>query len=210
MKEVRYVVVLTVIAAVSAALLSAVNMVTTGPIEAARQRKVVEGIKAVLPGFDNDPVTGKLVVDPDDALSPVVFPGFTGDKLIGAAVQVVDRNGYGGNITFMIGVVGDPESELKINGYKVLAHKETPGLGTKITSDEFRTKFLQTFDPSHECKVKKDGGQVHAISGATISSRAITNAANLAVKTFREQARNLKPVTASDKLAPQSAGGGNG
>ena len=63
-----------------------------------------------------------------------------------------------------------------INGYKVIDQKETPGLGTKVTESKFSEQFKGMNPGSNRFKVRQDGGEIDAVTSATISSRAIIDA----------------------------------
>ena len=81
------------------------------------------------------------------------------------------KDGYGGDITLMVGFKKDKKTVIS---YKVLAASETPGLGMKLKTPEFADQFKDkdgTF-----LKVKKDGGEIEAITSATITSRAVCRA----------------------------------
>ena len=66
----------------------------------------------------------------------------------------------------------------------VVDQKETPGLGTKITEEKFKSQFMGKNPSTFKLKVKKDGGDVDAITAATISSRAVCDAIERAYKAF--------------------------
>lgn len=68
----------------------------------------------------------------------------------------------------------------------VLEHKETPGLGTKMTEPSFKDQFVDKNPGNYELKVKKDGGPVDAITAATISSRAYCDAVQRAYNTLKK------------------------
>lgn len=87
--------------------------------------------------------------------------------------------GYGGVIETVVGV----SSSGNVSGVSVVRHSETPGLGANITGGEFQRRFVG-IPAGTEVKVKKDGGQVDAITGATVSSRAVANAVNEALRVF--------------------------
>ena len=81
------------------------------------------------------------------------------------------KDGYGGDITLMVGFKTDKKTVIS---YKVLAASETPGLGMKLKTPEFADQFKGKDGTS--LKVKKDGGEIEAITSATITSRAVCNA----------------------------------
>ena len=81
------------------------------------------------------------------------------------------KDGYGGDITLMVGFKTDKKTVIS---YKVLAAAETPGLGMKLKTPEFAGQFAGKDGTS--LKVKKDGGEIEAITSATITSRAVCKA----------------------------------
>ena len=81
------------------------------------------------------------------------------------------KDGYGGDITLMVGFKADKKTVIS---YKVLAASETPGLGMKLKTTEFAGQFAGK--DGSTLKVKKDGGEIEAITSATITSRAVCRA----------------------------------
>jgi len=162
MKEtLKLVAVLTIICAVSSALLAAVYTITMGPIMVALQVKTSEAAKAVMPP-DSPQITKQLI----DKTTFFVARAADG-KVAAVAVEGISKNGYGGYISLMVGLSADQ----KVVSYKVITANETPGLGTKISSEKFTAPlFGKPF--TSDWKVKKDGGEFDAITSATISSRA--------------------------------------
>lgn len=201
----RYVAVLVIICSVSAAVLATVYEVTKEPIAASRRQQTLDAIQTVLPTFDR-------VVDAeevrqalgDGAALPEIYPAFSGGVLIGAAIKVTDPGGYGGDVTYMVGVTADE----RISAIRLLAHKETPGLGTKLAEEPFAGQFRGLELPPGGLHVDKDGGPIQSITGATISSRTATNAAARAVEIYRAQAGALAGLgtpSASDEPSGQAA-----
>jgi electron transport complex protein RnfG len=215
-QEVRYVVVLTLIAAGAAALLAVVNQVTAGPIAEARRNKTLKALRQVLPAFDNEPdLEMRLVSDVDPQTLPAsqrdrlpqLYPARKAGELVGAAVRVTDPTGYGGDVTYMVGLQGDAAAPTVI-AYDVLSHKETPGLGTKLEGSSFQEQFRELAYPADgDLKVRKDGGTIDAITGATISSRTATQAVNQAVSLYRAQVADLSaaPAGSPEPPAPDAA-----
>ena len=89
----------------------------------------------------------------------------------GYAVEGRSAEGYGGDIVLMVGFAKDKKTVIS---YKVLQASETPGLGMKLSTPEFSSQFKGKDGTS--LKVKKDGGEIEAITSATITSRAVCNA----------------------------------
>ena len=90
------------------------------------------------------------------------------------------KDGYGGDITLMVGFKTDKKTVIS---YKVLAASETPGLGMKLKTPEFAGQFAGKDGTS--LKVKKDGGEIEAITSATITSRAVCRAIEDAQKKLK-------------------------
>lgn len=179
--------VLTGVTAISVALLAYVNELTKGPIAEANAKTLNEALKEVLPAFDNNPVTecdtvfsekdGKKVVD------FIIYPAKEGDKWIGTAVEAKSM-GFGGELKVLVGF----DAEGKIYNYSLLAHTETPGLGSKAADwfKEGNKGSIKGLNPGETpLTVSKDGGQVDAITASTITSRAFLNAVNAAYGAYK-------------------------
>ena len=169
MKILKLVLPLTIIAAICAAVLSLVNDITKAPIANIATLKANAAAKAVLP-------EGVQAIDAkeDPADNSIkVFVGYAdADRKViaGYAVPGVSGAGYGGDIKLMVGLTPDR----KIVSYQVLAANETPGLGAKLGDKGFAGQFAGKATAG--LKVKKDGGDIEAITGATITSRAVCGA----------------------------------
>ncbi|HHP7240034.1 MAG TPA: RnfABCDGE type electron transport complex subunit G [Cyclobacteriaceae bacterium] len=173
---------LVIVTAVAATALGFIYKVTEGPIEEARIQKQLRAIKTVLPAFGNDVLADQYKYGLDDEDSLVFYPASQAGESVGIAIKSFSDKGYSGRITVMVGM--SPEGT--INQVSVVEHKETPGLGSKMSGDKFASQFID-IDPSKvDLKVKKDGGSVDAISGATISSRAYAEAVMLAVDAYNK------------------------
>lgn len=163
-----------VITIVAGALLAWVHEITAAPVAEAAQRKQVEAIRAVLPEFDNDPTAQQVKWTPGSGGGPfTIFPAYIGDVFTGAAVEGYSPDGFSGKVRIMYGF----NAEGDITGYEVLSHAETPGLGAKM-NEWFRMdighRSVIGKNPSETSMyVTKDpGGEIDAITAATISSRA--------------------------------------
>ena len=158
------------ITSVVACCLAAVNGITAPKIEAARQEKAQKAIEAVLPG-GGEPV--EQYEDPTGMVSRVYA------SPAGYAMEVSPA-GFGGPITMMVGVSRDGE----VLGISVVSQTETAGLGAVAAArtsagEGFRSQFAGL---SGSLSVTKDGGTVDAITGATITSRAVTAGVNAALQ----------------------------
>ena len=173
--------VLTEVTMISVALLAYVNELTKGPIAEANAKALSEAVKAVVPGFDNDPIAEKRVQEMDGA-SFAIYPATKESQYIGAAVEAISM-GFGGELKVLVGF----DAQGNILDYSVLQHAETPGLGSKSV-DWFKKSNagdITGMNPGQgELTVSKDGGQVNAITASTITSRAFLAAVNKAYAAF--------------------------
>ncbi len=115
------------------------------------------------------------------------FVARKGGQLSAVAVEGRSKNGYGGEIVLMVGLSGDG----RLVNYQQLVASETPGLGSKIESDTFRKPLLGRA-LNADWRVKKDGGEVDAITAATISSRAALECIRDAIAKYQKAADALK------------------
>lgn len=176
---------LTGICVVAGAILAGVNQMTTEPIAASKAASLEAAIKAVTPEFDNKPAEESYMAATYDGDSLRIYPAKKGDELVGVAVESSTKKGFGGEIKVVVGF--DPDGKL-IN-YSVQKHSETPGLGSKM-QDWFRTdknkqSVIGRTLTEDGLKVSKDGGDVDAITAATISSRAFMDAINRAYSAYK-------------------------
>ena len=163
------VIVLTIICAISALALAYVYNITKEPIAKQKRLEMIKAIKSVLPkNVVNDPLKDKIKID-----GRTVYIGKdSAGKVVGVAFKCVSNEGYGGKIEIMLGLKKDGT----INAIQILSHSETPGLGAKIEQPWFKKQFEGRNLKNTKWKVKKDGGDIDQISGATISPRAVTKA----------------------------------
>ena len=166
------VLVLGVTCLVCSVLLGGAYALTKEPIDKAAAAKTEKAIAQVLPHFTEVQYNqeGRYYTATD------------GDAVVGYAIESTTV-GFGGNLTLMVGVTPDGV----VYNTSVLSQSETPGLGAKCNTD---VKFMDQwrgFDPSVKIlSVKKDGGDVDAITASTITSRAYTQAVADALSTFNE------------------------
>ncbi len=175
---------LTIICLVSSAVLASVNQWTQDPIETSKKDRLENSIKAVVPAFDNSPTEEAYMGGASEGDSLKIYPAKKGDELVGVAVESNSMKGFGGEISVLVGMT--PSGDL-IN-YEVLQHTETPGLGDKMASwfktDKNKQNILGKKLSETVLKVSKDGGDVDAITAATISSRALLDAINRAYTAY--------------------------
>ena len=181
----KLVITLTCISVVSAAALSVVFMATKEPIAHIKMEKKRAAKILVLPGFNAE--TGTLIekrvaVDGlKDSLT--VTLAYINNELFGAAVATHTNMAFSGRFDIMVGF----DKEGNILNTEVLSHQETPGLGDKIDKkkDKFPLQFVGKNPERNNLAVRKDGGEIDAITAATISSRAFSNAVNNAWKAYQ-------------------------
>ena len=164
---IRLTVTLLLICVVMAAALGGVNSITAPMIEQIKYEKTQAAVSAVLEG-GGDPVDF-----PETANVTNVYQGANG-----YAVEVTP-SGFGGTITMMVGV----DNAGSVAGISIISHAETAGLGdvaaAKTSAGEaFRGQFVGL---NGTLSVTKDGGQVEAITSATITSRAVCDGVNTAL-----------------------------
>lgn len=173
---------LTLISLAAAACLGFVYEYTKKPIELSNLNKKLNAIKLVVPEFNNNPDADMYRLPTGEGDSLDVYPAKKDSIIVGYAVNTYTKNGFSGNISVMAGFKPDGS----ISNITVLAHKETPGLGTKMTEPKFKDQFIGKNPSEFALKVKKDGGQVDAITAATISSRAFCDALQRGYNTLQK------------------------
>ena len=180
------VVVLVGVALITGSILAYVNHVTEEPIRQQAEKTLADGIKAVMGGVE-------LTVAKDDTVRQtvsgkeiifVIHEAVGTDKQpLGAAVEST-TGGFGGDFKILVGFDNDG----KILGYTILQHSETPGLGAK--ADKWFQKdgkgcVIGKNPATDNLTVKKDGGDVDAITASTITSRAFLLAVNQAYHAYK-------------------------
>lgn len=172
-----------IVSGIAALALGGVYNLTKEPIALAKKAKLENAISNVVPEFDT---LTKIKIKPasgDDSLT--FYSAYLNDSLVGTAIKTYTNEGFSGFISIMAGI--SPEGI--ILNTAVLEHKETPGLGDKMDikksdwSNQFKNKSPNDFD----LHVTKDGGDVDAITAATITSRAFCDALQRACKTYKSE-----------------------
>lgn len=160
-------------------LLGLTYEVTMAPIS--RQRDIIKNnaLESVVAGAKKFDAVEVVL---DDNLPGVegVYMAMDGSDVMGYAFEMTATEGYGGDISLMVGVGIDNT----ILGIDIVKHAETPGLGAKADEEQFKSEFagevavdlvVVKYDPS------ENDGEISSISGATITSRSVTNAVNVAI-----------------------------
>jgi len=209
---------LLIVTLISSAILGYIYELTKEPISKARLNKKITAIKEVVPEFNNNPDSAKFEIPVEGGAPVVAYPAEMNGEFVGVAIETYTNSGFGGLIKIMVGF----EPDGTIYNYQVLEHKETPGLGThmaewfKPSSGVVKKRnvfadWLFGVKPSsggdsksivgkNPGKVKmivsKDGGDIDAITAATISSRAFLDAVNRGYNSFKSHySQTEKEVT---------------
>ena len=177
---------ITVIAGVS---LGFINDITKGPKEQAKLERKINALKNVLPEFNNNPVEDVKRIKSDLAKDSIeIYAGFLNENQSGTAVVGSSEKGFSGLVKIMVGF----NSDGSIKNIAVLEQKETPGLGTKMKDEKFIKQFRDKHPSTYNLKVKKDQGDVDALTGATITTRAFSEATQMAYDVFVENQKTAK------------------
>jgi len=168
------------ISAVMSAALGYVYVITKGPIETSQKKAEIDAIKKVLPAFDNDPTKDAKEID-----GLTYYIGTKGNDIVGCAIKTYTNKGFSGTFWIMVGFKTDGT----INKIEILQQNETPGLGDKMKTN-WKDQFNDKNPSAYKLSVKKDGGDVDAITASTITSRAFCDATQRAYDGFM---KNIQP-----------------
>jgi len=197
---------LTVTCVIASSILAFANVKTKAARDEAKTAQRAEALSCVLPEFDNQPMAKPVTFDVDGETF-TFYRATKGDALVGVAGEGKSGRGFGGDVSVLVGL--DPRG--KFNTIVVTGHKETPGLGTQVTDrkavrsfwslfrgcsgeaapsglapcaflDQFTKQALAAGDTPFT--VRQDGGALDAVSGATVTSRAVADAISKISKVF--------------------------
>lgn len=155
------------ITAVVAVLLGAVNELTADTIRAQQEKKTAEALSAVL-------ASGVTLGEPLDSYADETGMVTAVYQTSDGYAALVTASGFGGDIEMAVGVSGSGA----VTGVSIISHSETSGLGANATREDFRAQYT---GQSGVLAVTKDGGTIDALTGATVTSRAVTNGVNAAL-----------------------------
>jgi electron transport complex protein RnfG len=198
-----------IVAAVAAGLLSVVYASTKEAIDLNQQKKTNAALEQVLPAFDNVPSAGTKTFDAPSGWPVKFYIGRMNGEIVGYAGEAVTPEGFSGDVTVMVGLNADGSVRKVI----VTQQTETPGLGTAITDRKIRKTIMDLINGAAEAvglppnayldqyegrksegtawTVVKDGGDVDAKTGATITSRAVCGAVYAVSATCAEHLEEL-------------------
>ena len=155
--------------AVVALLLGLVNLVTAGPIADHKAQKTWAAMKTVLPSREYS----ELLYEGDPLIKTVYRAGDQG------WVIEVTPSGFGGIIDMLVGV--DPSGA--VTGVSIISMSETSGLGANATRESFRSQYV---GKTGSVKLRKQGGEIDALTGATVTSTAVTKGVSAALAAAAE------------------------
>lgn len=162
--------ILFLITSVAAVLLAFVNQKTAPLIAENNMKKTQAAMKGILPSADHFEV---CTASDNDKVAESYAAVDASGQIVGACV-VVSENGYGGEVRVLTGV----DSEGRVAGVDILSHSETPGLGANAVKDEFKGQFKGKAAGINAVKTAPADNDIQAMSGATITSKAVTEAVN--------------------------------
>lgn len=193
-KIIKNAMILTAITLISGCLLGLVYEITKEPITQAQENAKQAAYKTVLAEADS---FEDVEVDEEAAFEPLVAAGYDADSImevavakdangkeIGYVITVASHEGYGGDIEISVGILNDGT----VKGIEMLSIGETAGLGMKAKEPEFKNQFQdKQVDVFFYTKSGEEGeDKIDALSGATITTNAVTNGVNSALVYFRE------------------------
>lgn len=174
---------LAVLAAICTALVALTWQLTAPRIAANEKAYLEESLKPALANvfYDNDLAESTLILEPPHDLpgaeQAIIYRLYSGGEPAAAAFVVSAREGYAGPIRLLIGV----DYSGALSGVRVIAHRETPGLGDRIESS--KSDWLRQFEsaslespPTDQWAIRRDGGTFDALTGASITPRAVVKA----------------------------------
>jgi len=195
---VRSGVTLATIAAICTALVAFTYQLTDQRIAANEQAWLEQSLQPALSGlfFDSGVSESVLTIPAPHALpgseDAIIYRVYSGESPVAALFVVSARDGYAGAIKMLVGVGMDGA----VTGVHVLAHRETPGLGDRIESD--KSDWVQQFDGrslaspgSDDWKIRRDGGEFDALTGASVTSRAVVKAVRQTLQYFDTNADRI-------------------
>lgn len=185
-------------AVVFTALLAFIFQITKAPIEKSEAAARLSLFRQIVPQtmHNNDLLKDTLTIAPNDLLGTkqptIANRARINNEPAAVIIEAIAHDGYSGDIKLLIAIKADGS----ISGVRVLAHKETPGLGDYI--DIAKDNWIKLFDGESllktadtKWKVQKDGGAFDYMAGATITPRAVVKAVHKALQYFQANKQGL-------------------
>jgi electron transport complex protein RnfG len=203
---------LAMFAVVGVGLVAFTHIATKDQIAENERMALLNSLNALVPAesIDNDIVTDLIEVSDQEKLGTektTVYLGRKSNQPVAAVFTSVAPDGYSGQIKLLVAILADGT----LGGVRVVAHKETPGLGDKIEVE--KGDWIHSFNGKSignpeltKWKVKRDGGIFDQFSGATITPRAIVKAVKNTLLYYQENGKKLfvsksKPAKTEEKKA---------
>ncbi len=180
-----------IVGLISALVLSVISSLVATPIAQAELRNTNQALQQILPPFDNQPSEKRVECTTPNGW-PVSFMAAVKDgKIVAIAAEATNPQGYAGNVQALVGLDNDGT----IRAVLITKQNETPGLGANVCQRKRQKTIFNLFEkpeegiapnrildqfrgmkanPGADWQVKKDGGDIMFISGATVTSRAVT------------------------------------
>lgn len=184
--------ILCIITLTAGALLASVYEITKEPIRmqgVLKQQRACKDVFASATSFDEKSeliLLAQEEVNKDgftmEIIDNVLLAKDEQNKTLGYVFQITEKDGYGGDIVFMVGIQNDGT----VNGISILSIDETPGLGMNAKEDTFKSQFnnkkvnLFTYTKTGSTS----SSEIDAISGATVTTKAIVNGVNASISAF--------------------------
>ncbi len=212
---------LAMFAVIGVGLVAFTHIATKDQIAENERMALLNSLNALVPAdtIDNDIVTDLIEVSDQEKLgteNTTVYLGRKANQPVAAVFTSVAPDGYSGQIKLLVAILADGT----LGGVRVVAHKETPGLGDKIEVEKsdwihsFKSKSIGNPELT-KWKVKRDGGIFDQFSGATITPRAIVKAVKNTLLYYQENSKQLfvaksKPTKAEEKATKTKPATENG
>ncbi len=179
---INMVLVLFAITAIASASVGGIYILTKEPIAIATENAKKEALAQVLPSFEETTMTNLTI----DDLNIELYTATSGGEVVGYAINTATMSGFSGLFRLMVGV----DTEGKLLNVNVLSHSETPGLGSKM-ADEGNSLLSSVKDKKLSdinWAMSKNGGDIDALTAATISSVAYADALKRAMDAYNQVA----------------------
>lgn len=191
-------------ALLASALLAGIHQLSRDRIAEGERRLQLQALAEVLPAerFDNDLLASRIDVEAPHWLGEGTHPLYRarwGDRPVALVLEAVASDGYNGDIRLLL-AIGD---DARLIGLRIVAHRETPGLGDAIANPDWQSQFLgSTLDaPPHPTwRLRRDDGRIDALTGATISSDALLGAVRRALVFVQRHHATLHAATDGARL----------
>ena len=181
---IKYGIILFVITAVVGVALAGVNIVTKDKIAENTLIKEQQAYKEVIGGADD--FTGKVDLTSLDNVNECIeeiIEAKENGEIAGYCVKLNQTGGYGGVISLVVGI----DKNSQVTGISVIEHSETAGLGANLEKDSFKNQFKGIKEEiTGVVKANPKESEIQAISGATITSKAVKNAVNSSLAAVRQ------------------------